>query len=138
MKILGLNKSKAESKAMLITRILLGVLFLWLGLLKISGYLPYFEVQEIAFPYLTISITPLILGVGEAAIGLLLLIHKLKPVTLLLVVAHLVATLTIIIFDPNILFTTTFPLLSYSGEILLRNIIFSFVAFIILFSEQTD
>ncbi len=103
-------------------RISLGLVFVWFGALKILNLSPALDLvrdlspRMAAFPFFEC------LGVFECALGVVLVSGFATRVAALVTMAHLAGTFALVPAAPRVLFTT-FPLLSMSGEFVLKNVV---------------
>lgn len=104
-------------------RIALAIIYIWFGVLKIFGLSPAGDlVEKTVFWFKPEFFIP-ILGVCEVIIGIGLLIRKLIPQTILLLLLHMIATLTPIF----ILQSSFFEIFPYEptlvGQYIIKNLV---------------
>ena len=84
---------KIELHSIIIMRIALAIVYIWFGALKIIGLSPAGDlVEETVFWFKPEIFIP-VLGLCEVLIGLGLLIKRLVPLTILLLLMHMIATI---------------------------------------------
>lgn len=113
-------------------RFSLAITLIWFGVLKIIDASPVETIVFEAMPPF-IATFPwffLLLGIGEAVIGIGLVMRRLVPYASLLLILHLViATLSVLITQG---FSPTFPLLTLEGEFVVKNAVLIAGAFVLL------
>lgn len=124
-----------ESALITLLRTTLGIIFVWLGLLKVAGYQPSILGMD-SLPYFAASGGGLVFGIVEALIGILLLANIILWVTELLLVVYLVGTLLVLLAAPQILFAAGFPQLTAVGELVLKNVAVGIAGIGVLVHEQ--
>ncbi|MBZ9731375.1 doxx family protein [Salegentibacter sp. JZCK2] len=123
----GLNmREKIERWTVLqgtfLLRISIGFIYCLFGILKFSPNLSPAEdlatttVQTLTFGLLSPEFSMILLALWETAIGFLLLLNILRPLTLVLVLLHIAGTFTPLLFFPELTFTLV-------GQYILKNII---------------
>mgnify|MGYP001606478885 CR=1 FL=1 len=113
-------------------RISLGLVFLWFGALKLFGYNPVYELVYASFPWFAHGLGNLILGAGEALIGLGLLTNVFPKFTHAVLLLHLAGTFTVFITGPELMFSPYFPVLTLSGEFVFKNVVLAMAGLVVL------
>jgi uncharacterized membrane protein YphA (DoxX/SURF4 family) len=113
-------------------RVGFGVLFLWLGLLKVLGVspaeplmrasMPPFVPMEFFFPFA---------GVWEVIIGLGFLTGLLPRITLLMTLATMTVTLSILWMSPGLIWRSFPFVLSFEGEYVVKDIVIAASALVL-------
>lgn len=117
-------------------RATLGVVFGWLGLLKIAGYAPILESIGGSVPYFGISGGVVIFGVLEAIIGLLLFINMFWRLAEPLLIVYMIGTAIVFFVIPSAVFRPEFPLFSGVGELLVKNIALGVAGIVVMIHEN--
>jgi uncharacterized membrane protein YkgB len=115
---------KIEKYSIVIMRIALAIVYIWFGGLKVIGLSPAGElVKETVFWFRPELFIP-VLGICEVLIGLGLLIRRFVPITILLLLLHMMATL----FPLFILTDACFDTFPYRptlvGQYIIKNLVF--------------
>ena len=114
---------KIERHSIIIMRIALAIVYIWFGGLKIIGISPAGDlVEETVFWFKPEIFIP-VLGLCEVLIGLGLLIKRLVPLTILLLLLHMIAT----IFPLFLLTDSCFDTFPYRptlvGQYIIKNLV---------------
>ena len=104
-------------------RIAIGIVFFWFGLLKVAGFNPVYDIVYASFPFLAAGIGNLLLGGLETLIGFALICNAFQKTTHLILILHLLGTLSVLVTAPHIMFAPYFPLLTLGGEFVIKNIV---------------
>lgn len=129
-------KRRYENTLVVLLRLSIAAVFIWFGLLKVFGFNPVFELVHSVAPFMAVPPGLIVLGCFEALIGLGLLLNKLRTLTHLLLLLHLAGTFITFITAPEIVFTPAFPILSLSGEFVIKNITLAIAGLIVLLHES--
>ncbi|HEU0085741.1 MAG TPA: hypothetical protein VFQ59_02170 [Candidatus Paceibacterota bacterium] len=122
-----------------ILRISLALIFVWFGALKIFGYNPVFDlIHNSIMPFLADGYGLIGLGIFEVLIGLMLLSNRALLFTHFIVFFHLLGTFTTFIFGWDVVFSPYFPVLSLSGEFVIKNIVLAISGLMILVHESIE
>ena len=126
-----------EDGLVTLLRLTIGIIFVWFGALKILGYNPVFDlIYNSALPMLASGNGLIILGVAEVIIGLLLLTNRALIMTHIILIGHLLGTFTTFIFGWYIVFDPGFPILSLSGEFVIKNMTLAIAGLVVLIHES--
>lgn len=117
-------------------RATLGVMFGWLGLLKIAGYAPVLASIGGSVPYFGIDGGVVIFGILEAVIGLLLLVNVFWRLAEPLLIIYMLGTAVVFVVIPSAVFRPEFPLLSAFGELLLKNLALGVAGIVVMIHEN--
>ena len=104
-----------------ISRVTLGLIFAWFGLLKLFGVSPVVAVIEQVYPW--IIHTPglyTLLGIFELGLGVGILIPKVTALVGWVMIAHLSFATGGVLISPQS-FSNGFPFLSVIGEFVVKN-----------------
>jgi putative oxidoreductase len=105
-------------------RISLGVVFIWFGLLKLSGRSPVVDLVVHAVPWAPPDVLIPALGAWETTVGIGLLFRFALRFTLLLFWLLLAGTLTVFLMAPHVAFQDGRPwLLTMEGEFIVKNLV---------------
>ena len=126
------NFSKTmEKHSILILRIALAIVYIWFGALKVVGMSPAGELVEKTVYWFKPEIFVPLLGICEVLIGLGLLIKRYIPITIVLLLFHMVATLFPIFILQKVCFDA-FPYCpTLVGQYIIKNLVIISAAFVI-------
>jgi uncharacterized membrane protein YkgB len=114
---------KIEKYSIVIMRIALAIVYIWFGGLKIIGLSPAGDLVEHTVFWFKPQIFIPVLGICEVTIGLGLLIKRFVPITILLLLLHMIATL----FPLFILTDACFDTFPYRptlvGQYIIKNLV---------------
>jgi len=114
-----------------VLKISLAVVFVWFGLLKLFGVSPVANIIASSYPWIMeIKIFYVLLALAEIGLGIGILIPRLTKISAWLMIAHLLAATLGILFSPQA-FVGSFPLLSLTGEFVVKNFVLIAGAFVI-------
>lgn len=138
MNMMNFNFSKKHEDFMISgLRISIAIIFLWFGFLKVFGYNPVSEIVfNSMFPVYVSGMGLFALGTFEIIIGLLLISNSFLTLTYGVILLHLVGTFTAFIFGWDILFSPHFPILTISGEFVMKNLVLIFSSLVMLVHEK--
>lgn len=118
-------------------RLSIASIFVWFGALKILGYNPVYDlIYNSAMPMLADGSGLIVLGVLEVGIGLLLFSNKTLLFTHMIVLLHLLGTFSTFLFGWEIIFEPHFPVLSLSGEFVIKNMTLAIAGLVVLVHES--
>src|SRR5262249_38667042 len=120
---LSLEKIFSPQRMIMLLRMSLAATFFWFGLLKVINASPVVNMLAHSF---TLFATPpflQLLGIGEVAIAIGLAIKRFSKFTAVLMVLHLLGTLSVAFISPQLIFAPKFPLLTMDGEFLVKNFV---------------
>lgn len=126
-----------HTRALLILRLSLGVVFFWFGVLKLFAVSPVQEIIRLAMPpFLGESVWFMfVLAFVEMLIGIAFLANRYVKVAAIVMLGHLtIATLAVLFtqgFDPR------FPLLSLEGEFALKNLVLMGAGLMLIAEKST-
>lgn len=118
-------------------RLSLAAVFFWFGILKVVGLSPVLGLLQKSFPMLSHSPYLQILGLGEMVIAVGLVVNRYANLASLLMVLHLLATLTVVVVSPSLVFAPEFPVLTMEGEFITKNIVLITSGLVILTSRES-
>jgi len=105
-------------------RICLGIVFIWFGVLKVSGYSPVVALVAAAVPWFPPEVFVPFLGVWEILVGAGLLFRVALRLTLLLFWLQMAGTFLVLVLRPDIAFQHGNPLLlTTEGEFVIKNLV---------------
>lgn len=132
-----ISSKKYEDILIRCLRISIAVIFIWFGMLKVTGHNPVTDLVAFSmFPSLGSGLGLIGLGVAEVMIGVLILTNRLLVLTYGLLVAHLLGTFSTFIFGWHVVFVPAFPVLSLSGEFVVKNITLIIAGMVVLIHEE--
>jgi uncharacterized membrane protein YkgB len=104
-------------------RLSVSLVFLWFGMLKLTGNSPVEALVVESFSFLPFEFPFTALGVLEVLIGLGLLFKTALRVTLGLMWLMLLGTFASLAFNPDLFFNGNLFLLSTEGEFVIKNLV---------------
>ena len=105
-------------------RVVLGLIFLWFGLLKLFGASPVIPILKQTYPFLPLPPFAMCLGVWEVAVGCGLIMKRALRCTLVLLCLHLTGTFISLLLAPGLFFQHGSPLwLTAEGEFVAKNMV---------------
>ncbi len=120
-------------------RISLGVVFVWFGVLKVTGDSPVSELVGATVPWADQGFLVPALGWVEVALGAALLVGRPVRLTLIAVAAHLAGTFLVFFQAPSMVLTDGNPLLlNGNGEFVLKNLVLVCAALVLLALSGQD
>lgn len=128
---------KYENILVTVLRLTLSIIFIWFGTLKVLGYNPVFDlVTNSLLPMLAAGWGLTALGIMEIFIGLMLLSNRALFFTHIILLVHLLGTFSTFVFGWDIVFSPHFPILSLSGEFVIKNITLVIAGLVVLAHES--
>lgn len=132
-----LFSKKSEDIVIAGLRVSIGIVFVWFGFLKVFGHNPVADLVEYSMmPFLGTGKGLLFLGILEVMIGILLLANKYLTFTYTIIILHLIGTFSTFIFGWHVVFSPYFPVLSLSGEFVVKNVTLIISALVVLVHEE--
>ncbi len=105
-------------------RISLGVVFLWFGMLKITGETPVTELVAKTVYWVDPAWFVPFLGVVEVLVGLGLVLNRALRVVLFLFIGQMLGTFLVLVLEPQVAFQDGNPLLlTVEGEFVIKNLV---------------
>src|SRR6267154_2794040 len=103
---------RIERNPIFLLRLSLATVFLWFGLPKLADVSPVVGLLRSSIPIL--ANTPFLqsLGFVEVCIAIGLSINRLSKPTVFLMILHLLATLSVAVLSPQLVFSPRFPILT--------------------------
>jgi putative oxidoreductase len=102
----------------------LGIVFIWFGALKLFDATPVAELVTAAVPFVDANVLLPLLGVGEVALGVALIIGRWLSIVAVALVGHLCGTFLVLVMAPGIAFQDGNPLLlTTEGEFVMKNLV---------------
>jgi uncharacterized membrane protein YkgB len=125
-----------ERRIIFLLRLSLAIVFVWFGALKLIDASPAVLLIRQSFPMLARSPYLELLGLAEIVIGAGLVIDKLSKYAAILMVFHLIGTLSVAFISPTAIFAPAFPILTMEGEFILKNLVLIAAGFSVLGSRK--
>ena len=119
-----------------ILRLSLATVFFWFGVLKIANVSPAVAILKSSFPVLANPPFLELLGVVEVAIAIGLVVKCLSRQTIVMMVLHLMGTLSVAVLSPHLIFAPVFPMLTLEGEFLVKNLVLIAAGVCIIVSRE--
>jgi hypothetical protein len=110
----------------------LAIIFLWFGLLKLTGLCPLAGFVCRTLPFLRPEDCLLLLGGWEVAVGICLVMPRLRPFGLVLLLVHLVGTPLPFILLPDDCFVHFPYALTLEGQYIVKNLTLASAALLLL------
>ncbi|GAB3882909.1 hypothetical protein [Terrabacter terrigena] len=111
----------------------LGVLFVWFGLLKVMNQSPVGPLVAATLPWAPPSVVVPVLGAAEVLLGAGLVTGIMLRVVLPVMVLHLGGTFMTFVMVPNLLFRQADPLLlTQTGEFVVKNLVLISAALVLM------
>lgn len=105
-------------------RISLGIVFVWFGALKLFGATPVIELISSVVYWVDPDWFVPVLGAFEVVVGLGLLFGRLMRLVLVLFLAQMVGTFSVLVVEPDLAFQNGNPLLlTTEGEFVVKNLV---------------
>ncbi len=121
---------------MVALRLGLALIFIWFGALKVFGFNPVFDLIYYSMvPAFAHGVGLLWLGVAELCIGVMLVINRALIFTHLVLLGHLIGTFSTFLFGWHVIFDPYFPVLSLSGEFVVKNMVLAISGLVVLVFE---
>ena len=125
----------AARHAVFLLRLSLAIVFFWFGVLKVANLSPVAGLLRASIPFLADSPYLQILGIVELTIGTGLLFDRLTKQATVLMILHLLGTLSVLVVSPSVIFAPAFPVLTMAGEFVLKNIVLITAALVIMLAR---
>ncbi|HMH44962.1 MAG TPA: DUF417 family protein [Pyrinomonadaceae bacterium] len=122
----------ASRHVLFLSRASLAAVFFWFGVLKVAGLSPVSGLLRASIPFLAEKPYLEILGVVEIVIGIGLLADRLATQASVLMILHLLGTLSLFVIAPRLVFAPNFPVLTMEGEFVLKNVVLIASAMVIM------
>lgn len=122
----------AARHVLFLSRVSLAAVFFWFGVLKVANLSPVSSLLRASIPFLAQRPYLEILGVVEIVIGVGLLADRLVTQASVLMILHLLGTLSLFVIAPRLVFAPTFPVLTMEGEFVLKNVVLIASALVIM------
>lgn len=110
----------------------LAVIYIWFGILKVLGYNPVYDIVNGTYPLLATEAGTIVLGLVEVLIGLGLATNVWPRVVSSILVIHMAGTFLTFLTTPALMFDPYFPILSFSGEFVVKNLVLTVAGLVIL------
>src|SRR2546425_9269304 len=101
----------------------LGIVYLWLGALKLAHLSPVLELIRRTSPLLATAPFYNVLALSELVLGAMLLVGVWKRWTAGATVMHLIGTFSVVFASPQTAFRPRFPILTMEGEFVVKNLV---------------
>ena len=123
-------------RSVFLLRVSLAAVFFWFGVLKLTGVSPVVDLLNNTFPYLAHSPCIELLGLAEMAIAVGLIVDRLSKYAAALMILHLFGTLSVIYVAPSLIFAPAFPVLTMTGEFIVKNFVFIIAGLVVVESRN--
>ena len=126
-----------RQREVVLFRIAVGVVFIWFGFLKILDLSPVMRMLASSIPFLAAPPGLIVLGIFEVMLGVGLLIPATARFAAGLTVLHLIGTFSLFLIAPSVLFHQSFPIVTFEGEFVVKNIVL-ITALLAIFTRQNS
>ena len=116
-------RALAAGHVLFLSRLSLATVFLWFGALKVANVSPVTNLLHASIPFLAERPYLQFLGIAEIVIGVALLMNRLAKHATIMMILHLLGTLSLFVIAPRLIFAPTFPVLTMDGEFVLKNLV---------------
>lgn len=129
------------NKLLKISRVSLGVIFIWYGMLKFfpelspAEQLATMTIDKLFFSLISADVSIKLLAIWELAIGLGFLFGKYIKLTVILFLVHMVLTFTPLILLPELSFTKAPYAFTLVGQYIVKNLVFIMLGLMIYKNE---
>jgi len=131
------EKLTTEDHVVTVLRLVLGIVFLWLGLLQLAGVNPAMPSLADSYPLFAVAGIGL-LGFFEAVIGVLLLVNKSRRLTEALLIGYMLLVCGALVVHAENIFTSQFLHLTTFGELLLKDITLAISGLLVLVHNDSN
>jgi uncharacterized membrane protein YkgB len=125
-------RNTARSRGSTLLRWSLAVVFFWFGALKIANVSPVVDLLQRSFSTLAVSPYIQLLGLLEVLVAIGLVFQRSSKYAAALMVAHLLGTLGVVVMAPAVVFAPSFPVLTMTGEFIMKNIVLITAGFAVM------
>jgi uncharacterized membrane protein YphA (DoxX/SURF4 family) len=125
------EKLTTEDHVVTVLRCVLGVIFLWLGLLQLAGVNPAMPSLADSYPLFAVGGIGL-LGLFAAVIGVLLLVNKFRRLTEVILIGYMLLVCGAFVVHAEHIFASQFLHLTTFGELLLKDITLAISGLLVL------
>jgi putative oxidoreductase len=115
-----------------LSRLSLATVFFWFGILKVANLSPVVGLLRASIPFLAERPYLELLGAAEIVIGVGLLVNRLANQATVLMIVHLLGTMSLFVIAPGLIFAPVFPVLTMDGEFVLKNVVLITSALVIM------
>lgn len=130
--LFGKWRALAARHVLFLSRVSLATVFFWFGALKVANVSPVTSLLRAAIPFLAETPYLEFLGIAEIVIGITLLTNRLVKHATVMMVLHLLGTLSLFVIAPRLIFAPAFPVLTMDGEFVLKNFVLITSALVIM------
>jgi len=129
------------NKLLKISRVMLGVIFIWYGMLKFfpelspAEQLATMTIDKLFFSLISSDVSIKLLAIWELAIGLGFLFGRCIKLTVILFLVHMVLTFTPLILLPELSFTQAPYAFTLVGQYIVKNLVFIMLGLMIYKNE---
>ena len=128
-------------KLLIYTRLLMGIIFLWYGVLKFfpqvspAESLAVMTIDKLFFSLIPGEVSIKLLALWEITIGIGFLLGKYLKILIPLFLLHMVLTFSPLVLLPNLSFTQAPFAFTLVGQYIVKNLIFIMVGILIYYNE---
>lgn len=126
------SRNFAARHVLFLSRLSLATVFFWFGVLKFANLSPVAGLLHGSIPFLAETPYLQLLGVAEMVIGVGLLVKRLANQATVLMIFHLLGTMSLFVIAPRLIFAPVFPVLTMDGEFVLKNVVLIASAMVIM------
>src|ERR1700686_2951376 len=130
--VLDKSRDFAARHVLFLSRLSLATVFSWFGILKVANLSPVARLLRGSIPFLAETPYLQLLGTAEIVIGVGLLVNRLANQATVLMILHLLGTMSLFVIAPRLIFAPVFPVLTMDGEFVLKNVVLITSALVIM------
>ncbi|RKT54311.1 DoxX family protein [Saccharothrix australiensis] len=120
-------------------RVVIGLVFVWFGLLKVVDRSPVAELLSATLPFVPQGLLLPALGSVEVLLGAALVIGRFRRITLVVTGGHLAGTFLVFVTAPSLAWSDGNPLLlTADGEFVLKNLVLLCAVLMLLGHRRPD
>jgi uncharacterized membrane protein YkgB len=134
--MLDKNLQTVERNAVTVLRVVVGVIFIWLGFLELAGLTPAFPSSGGLKRYFALGGVS-VLGITEVITGFLLLLNRLYYIAEGLLIFYLCFIWAGSAFHLELIISSQFPQLTVQGELLLKDVAIGIAGVLVILYERT-
>ena len=121
----------------LVFRIAVAVVFVWFGFLKVLNLSPVMKLLASSILLLAAPPGLIILGIFEVALGVGLIVPATARLAAIVTIFHLIGTFSLFLVAPSVVFHPSFPIVTFEGEFVVKNIVLITALTAIVIREKT-
>ena len=104
-------------------RVAVAVVFIWFGFLKVLNLSPVMKILASSIPLLAAPPGLTLLGILEVVLGVGLIVPSTAKPAAIVTILHLLGTFSLFLVAPSVVFHPSFPIVTFEGEFVVKNIV---------------